>query len=497
MSDPDAEPLSTLHSVPPGASFGRYNIVRRLGSGGMGSVYEAVHVELGKRVALKVLREKLAKNQLFLSRFLREGRVAAKLDHPHVVSVSDVGTHEGAPYLVMEFLAGTDFEVLLDQRGALPVTQAVDILLPILSALDAAHRAGLVHRDIKPSNIFLGKAPHGGFHPKLLDFGIAKPSDDEGGALTGTSDVFGTPQYMAPEQVRRSKDATGLADQYAMGAVLYRAITGFDAFEFAGASTFELLERVLAGNFPPPSERLATIDPAIERIILKAMARLPSERFDSVLELGAALLSFASPVARGMWSDAFSGVAEGEENEPTPSRAEESEAPNATVLVASASTQVKGNSGTELIPPSERLSLAAAEYDSQPSVARASRWRAAALAAVAVVGVIGYLALGRGPTAPPSTGVGAAGAEGPATQPVEALPRTPSTAEPQVGVGPAPTVAATATASATAPALEPVATATASAKVEKPKRPATPSAKPTATPSPAPTTKPTAGYTID
>ena len=495
MSDPDAEPLSNLHSVPPGASFGRYNIVRRLGSGGMGSVYEAVHVELGKRVALKVLREKLAKNQLFLSRFLREGRVAAKLDHPHVVSVSDVGTHEGAPYLVMEFLAGTDFEVLLDQRGALPVTQAVDILLPILSALDAAHRAGLVHRDIKPSNIFLGKAPHGGFHPKLLDFGIAKPSDDEGGALTGTSDVFGTPQYMAPEQVRRSKDATGLADQYAMGAVLYRAITGFDAFEFAGASTFELLERVLAGNFPPPSERLATIDPAIERIILKAMARLPSERFDSVLELGAALLPFASPVARGMWSDAFSGVAEAADNEPPMSSLEQSEPPNATVLVASASTQVKGSSGTELIPPSERLSLAAAEYDSQPSVVRGNRWRTAALAAVAVVGVVGYLALGRGPAAPPSTGVGAAGAEGPAAQPVETLPRNHATAEPQVGVGPAPTVAATA--SSTASALEPVATATASAKSEKPKRPATPTAKPTATPSPVPTTKPTAGYTID
>jgi hypothetical protein len=242
------------------------------------------------------------------------------------------------------------------------------------------------------------------------------------------------------------------------------------------------------------------IDPAIERIILKAMARLPSERFDSVLELGATLLPFASTVARGMWSDAFSGgVAEAAANEPQASSPEQSEPPNATVLVASASTQVKGNSGTELIPPSERLSLAAAEYDSQPSVARGGRWRAAALAAVAVVAAVGYIALGRAPSAPPSTGVGAAGAEGPAGQPVETLPRTPSVAEPQVGVGPAPTAIATATASARSTAPEPVATATASAKAEKPKRPATPSvtATATSTPAPVPTTKPTTGYTID
>jgi eukaryotic-like serine/threonine-protein kinase len=302
----EGDPRATMNeSVPPGGTFGRYEIVRMIGAGGMGNVYEARHVELDKRVALKVLSRRLAKNSVYLERFLREGRVAAKLDHAHVVDVFDVGTHEGSPFLVMEFLVGRDLEVHLKEEGSLDAAPAVDILLPILSALMAAHRVGLIHRDLKPANIFLATAAHGGFHPKLLDFGIAKPHNEDQKALTGTADVFGTPQYMAPEQVRKSRDADARSDQYSMGAVLYRALAGCEAYELDDASMFELLERVVAGSFPKPSSIRRDIPEQLEGIVLRAMARLPEDRFQSIQEFGAALLPFASASSRNTWSPLF------------------------------------------------------------------------------------------------------------------------------------------------------------------------------------------------
>ncbi|MFO0619185.1 MAG: serine/threonine-protein kinase [Polyangiaceae bacterium] len=283
MTRDDGDDQRTVHpSVPPGSSFGKYEVIRRLGEGGMGSVYEARHTELGRRVALKVLRSKLARNKTYLERFLREGRIAARLDHPHVVGVFDVGTESGSPFLVMEFLAGEDLDAHLSGRGPLETSEAVDILLPILSALDAAHGAGLVHRDLKPANIFLCRAAHGGFHPKLLDFGIAKPGTEEAAQLTGTAEVFGTPQYMAPEQVRRAKDAKPESDQYAMGVILYRAVVGKEAFELGDLSVYAILERVVGGTFPSPRRVRPDVDPGIERVILRAMAKDPKDRFLSV-----------------------------------------------------------------------------------------------------------------------------------------------------------------------------------------------------------------------
>lgn len=292
-------------SIAPGRVLGRYEVKRRLGSGGMGGVYEARHVDLDKAVAIKVLDKKLAKNRVYLERFVREGRLAAKLQHPHVVDVSDVGTHEGVPYLVMELLSGIDLDQHLDVVGRLDVGEALELLFPILAALIHVHGAGLVHRDLKPANIFLARAADGSFHPKLLDFGIAKPGDDEGGALTATTDVFGTPQYMAPEQVRRSRDATARADQYSMGAVLYRCVTGADALPLAGSSVFELLERVVSGSFERPSLLLPELVDSVEPVILRAMARRPEERFPSIKALGAALLPYADPATKRRWEATF------------------------------------------------------------------------------------------------------------------------------------------------------------------------------------------------
>jgi serine/threonine-protein kinase len=209
-------------NLEPGETFGRYRIVRKLGAGGMGSVYEAEHQELGRRVALKMLHRDLTHTPEVVARFLREARATAKVRHPHVVDVQDVGSEGGAPFLVMEYLDGEDLASLLVREGRLAVERATDLLLPVLAGVDAAHQAGIVHRDLKPENIFLLRAPGGELHPKVLDFGIAKVLDPAGSlTLTRTASLLGTPYYMSPEQARGARDVDGRTDQYALGVILY------------------------------------------------------------------------------------------------------------------------------------------------------------------------------------------------------------------------------------------------------------------------------------
>ncbi|MFO0554720.1 MAG: serine/threonine-protein kinase [Polyangiaceae bacterium] len=494
-NDPDREraesPNATAHdsSIPPGTRFGRYELIRVIGSGGMGSVYEARHVVLDKRVALKLLSRKLSRNKVYLERFLREGRIAARLDHPHVVSVSDVGMEDGSPFLVMELLSGTDLDTLLEQRGRLSVSEAIDLVLPILSALDAAHRAGLVHRDLKPANIFLARAAHGGFHPKLLDFGIAKPNQEESHALTGTSEVFGTPQYMAPEQVRRSRDATAKSDEYAIAAVLYRCLVGHEAYPLGESSVFELLERVVSGTFPPPRSVRAELPEMLERILLRAMSKNPDDRFASIRELGGALLPFASSAARALWEPAFASMdalAEtlGPERLSTPSdRSDPGAASQPERSPRSRETLVAASADTNRSSPSS------------PGVRPARMPMVIGIAIGAIATTIAAIALlHRG--APPATSSAAllehtgASTMTAATDTTSAQPAvTPNTAN---ATATATVTANTATATATSSPAEPIA----SASGQPPTRGSRPSLRPTtSTPAPslssAATTTPT------
>ncbi len=486
-------------SAPPGALFDKYEIVRLLGSGGMGSVHEARHVDLGKRVAIKLLSRKLAKNKVYLERFLREGRIAAKLDHPHVVGVFDVGTWEGTPFLVMEYLSGQDLDDFLKDRGQLDPAEAVDLLLPILSALDAAHRVGLVHRDIKPANIFLSKAAHGGIHPKLLDFGIAKPNDDDEKNLTATTDVFGTPQYMAPEQVRRSRDATSRADQYAIGAVLYRALTGCEAFPAGTSSIFELLERVVAGDFPPPRDVHPEIPALLDAVVVRSMARRPEDRYVSVRELGAALLPYASARGRATWETAF--AAPGAMADTLAPAAPSSEADRIATVISSPSLE-KTPPALRPEPGPETLAAAASDARIPRDGTASSRggMRGLILAGIALGGIaslLAVLALG-GPSI-----LGPSGASAAATGSVVLVP----TAEPAPD---RPALAPSEThLSPVEPASEPTTSATSSASSAKPEAPrpgAGPkikqpsSAAPTGSPAPSPAAPPqetAKPYTID
>ena len=298
----DAMPAS--RSLPQGTIVGRYTIGRRIGRGGMGSVYEAVHNDLKKPVAIKTLDPKFADDPEVSLRFLREGEAAARIRHPHVVDIYDVGTEGDITYLVMELLAGEDLRARIARSGPLSPEAVADILLPVCAALATAHEGHVVHRDMKPANIFLARRSDGrsdaSVVPKILDFGISKTVDGSMDGLTSTGSLLGTPHYMSPEQAHGGVPVDHRADIYSLGVVLYESVTG--ARPFTGQSTYQLLNRIVEGQFPPPRAIKPRLDADLERIILRAMARQPHERYPTATELGAALLPFGGRRTQAMWA---------------------------------------------------------------------------------------------------------------------------------------------------------------------------------------------------
>jgi serine/threonine-protein kinase len=289
----------------PGATFGRYIIVRPIGSGGMAAVYQARHVDLQKSVALKVLHPFLALRIDVVQRFVLEARAASRFAHPHVVDISDIGSQDGVPFIAMDLLEGEQLAAILDRDGPLPVERLADVLVPVVSAVAAAHDAGVLHRDLKPDNVFLARRRRGE-HPVLLDFGISKV--DSGGPaqpLTAAGDLLGTPPYMSPEQVEHGMGRfDARSDQYALGVILYECATGRLPYR-DHASIVQLMTAIARGGAPPPSSIRPEIPPDFDALVARAMNLDPALRYPSVLGLGRALLAFASPRARALWADEF------------------------------------------------------------------------------------------------------------------------------------------------------------------------------------------------
>jgi eukaryotic-like serine/threonine-protein kinase len=289
---------------PTPARLDKYQVVRLIGGGGGGVVYEAVHPELKRRVAVKVLHPSLTDSPAAVRRFLREGQAAARIDHPHVVEVADVGLHQGQPFLVMELLAGCDLKAYLARRGPLTLVETLDLMLPVISAVSAAHEAGVIHRDLKPLNVFVATGRGGRMHPKVLDFGVAKLIDETRGrtSWTGGEVVMGTLSYMAPEQARGGPlDAR--VDQYALALIIHECLTGKRVHD--GKDQVSIVEKIVHGDIAPPGAVVPGLPPAFEEALMRALSRDADARFASAHQLGCALLPFAGQRMRTIWNMVF------------------------------------------------------------------------------------------------------------------------------------------------------------------------------------------------
>ncbi len=281
---------------------GKYLVERILGVGGMGVVVAATHTQLDQKVAIKFLLPSMITNREVVERFQREARAAAKIRSQHVVRVSDVGAlTDGVPYIVMEFLEGRDLGELLDRRGVLPIPLAVDYVLEACEALAEAHAAGIVHRDLKPANLFLARSADDTEMIKVLDFGISKQISQDAAlqsspSLTKTTDVFGSPTYMSPEQLKASRDVDVRADIWALGVILFEILGGKPPF--GGGTVAEIFGAILHQPAPRLRELRKDAPPELERLLLRCLEKDAALRFQNVADLADALMPFGSDAAR-------------------------------------------------------------------------------------------------------------------------------------------------------------------------------------------------------
>ncbi|HWO22986.1 MAG TPA: serine/threonine-protein kinase [Kofleriaceae bacterium] len=271
----------------PGQTIGGYRILDKLGEGGMGKVYAAAHELLGKKVAIKVLLPQHSQNAELVQRFFNEARAATRINHPGIVEIFDFGRdQDGSAYIVMEYLRGESLAARLEREHTLSPAMVMRIIGQVTNALGQAHREGIIHRDLKPDNIFLVPDPDviGGERAKILDFGIAKLTEDAtAGVKTRAGVVIGTPTYMAPEQFRAASSVDHRADIYALGVVLYEMLTGRPPFMAEGLMA--MMEMHMFESPPPPRSLVPALSQALEQVVLRALAKRPEDRQASAEEL--------------------------------------------------------------------------------------------------------------------------------------------------------------------------------------------------------------------
>ncbi len=284
MLDPPLEPGTTIGD--------RYVVEKLIGKGGMGIVVKARHEQLGQTFAIKVLREGILESGEAQARFLREARALARFQSEHVVRVTDIGRlSSGTPYMVMEYLEGTDLASLTARGAALPMEEAVDYVVQAAAGLAEAHAQGLVHRDLKPGNLFLTRRVDGTPLVKVIDFGIAKSLLSKT-VVTQGERVLGSPRYMAPEQLKASRNTDTRADVWALGAILYRLLTGHTPFEQR-----DMLDLIRAIT-KEPAPLLRTLRPDLpedlEAVVARCLVANPEQRISSVGELARDLADFGT-----------------------------------------------------------------------------------------------------------------------------------------------------------------------------------------------------------
>jgi len=449
----------------------KYQIVRLLGSGGMGAVYEAKHVFLGRRVALKFLHPRMAENAEIVARFQSEAKAAGGLESENLVAVTDFGvTDDHACFLVMEYLEGEDLAHLLERVGPLPVTRAVRIVIQACRGVAVAHRAEIIHRDLKPQNLFIGRRAEGTDLVKVLDFGIAKlrRAAEKADFATRINAPMGTPNYMAPEQARSAADVDERADIYALGVILYEALSR--KLPHPG----ETYHQIIAHLLTEPPIRLDSVCPGIPtglyEIVDRAIAANPQARFPSVDALATALQPYANTWAA---DSAFGATIAS-----PPSASDEGRAG----MKPSSGPPPDTGSNVPLSISRNGSTQEPSLFDTSSRIPLASRrWVAFAAVGVLLLGVV-LFSFGRresknaAPASPTASMASAPAAIAPAASVVEAPKDEP--AQPPV----VPTASAMTTASAPAATTKPV-------RPAKPQPHAEPSAS-----EPAPVAKPESGW---
>ncbi len=446
---------------------GKYRVERVLGAGGMGVVVAARHVELDQLVAIKFVRDEALASDDAVQRFLREARAAVKLKSEHVARVLDVGKLDsGAPYMVMEFLEGSDLGKILEERGPLPLDAASDWILQACEAVAEAHATGIVHRDLKPENLFLARTVGGGQKIKVLDFGVSKAigGGSEMSGLTRTRAMLGSPLYMAPEQMRSSRDVDPRADVWALGVVLFQLLT--NRWPFEAETMPELCLKVVTE--PPMS--LGALRPDIPSgmgaVIERCLEKDPKKRFANAAELASALEPFVPPASRVLADRARLAMGAGSGARPAPQFAPGSTPSTPTLQSGSGSTP-----GTSAPWGTDR--------GATPSLQRAPEARPGAMrlvlgvAVAGLAGLAGFLFLGRGPasvgSARPETPAAVVSSLSPASLSAPGLP-------PPVVLPPAAAPAPVALASTAAPTAPATALPAASSSASAPRPSAAPSA---------------------
>jgi serine/threonine-protein kinase len=411
-------------SLTPGQIIdGKYRVGKLVGEGGMGSVYEGEHIRIARRVAIKVLRSEAAAKPELAARFQREARAAAKVSSKHICDVLDLGDlPNGDSYIVMEFLDGQDLDDRLKERGKMAPIDLALITYQLLDGLATMHDAGIIHRDLKPANVFLAKSSRRET-VKILDFGVSKFQASEIGSTTATGAVMGTPLYMSPEQARGLKDLDGRSDLYAVGVILYKALTA--ELPFRGENFNEILFKIALEEPPHVEDLDPEVDPDFAAIVETAMRKEPSERYQHARDFQEAIRAWG--VSRGIAFEASVSIPPPMMSGRTPQPDSEAVLPlrprikstpsqdEARPSTRTAWTNKEGRTPTSVPPGSFSVTQLAAVERSPPkklsdSLARenekaAKRTRNIGIvAAIAVVGIVGgWLALRPSAPAPTQT----------------------------------------------------------------------------------------------